>query len=316
VPLDRDLIERHVSYEDPRHGIAEEFLRPMIGGARTVAVLSRSLGVPAGLGFVVCPSFGPEHTQLNGLEVWAARAMAAAGFPVLRYQSQGYADSEGSRDAIGPLSHLADAADAVGVLSERLDGVPVATIGGLFGATVAALTAQRLGLAGVAMWEPAIDGTRYAERLLRNLALQDMATARNQERPRPPLTELRERLASGGVDAQGFLFTKRAYDELASMSLARDLGAFKGASLILGVSRSGRPSPAASGLHEHLERGGGAASLRTIQDKIVRPLGTYRFVAFNDRPGRLDTQFALNAEIASGTVAWAQDAFASLGGAA
>jgi alpha/beta superfamily hydrolase len=316
MPVDRDLIERHVSYEDPRNGIAEEFLRPMIGGARTVAVLSRPLGAPQDLGFVVCPSFGPEHTQLNGLEVWVARAMAAAGFPVLRYQSQGYGDSEGSRDAIGPISHLADAADAVGVLSERLDGAPVATIGGLFGAMVAALTADRLELAGVAMWEPAVDGTRYAERLLRNLALQDMAAARNQERSRPPLTALRERLDSGGVDAQGFLFTKRAYDELASMSLARDLGAFNGASLVLSVSRSGRPSTAASALHEQLERGGGPATLRTIQDKIVRPLGTYRFVAFNDRPGRLDTQFALNAEIASATVAWAQDASTSLGGAA
>jgi pimeloyl-ACP methyl ester carboxylesterase len=313
VPVDIDLIERHRAYEDPQGRIAEEFLRPMIGGARTVAVLSQPLVTHADLGFVMCPSFGAEHTQLNALEVVVARAMAAAGFPVLRYQSQGYADSEGPRDAICPATHLTDAADAVAVLSERLDGVPVATVGGLFGGMVAALTAQRLDLAAVAMWEPAIDGTRYAERMLRNLALQEMAAARNQDRPRPPLTVLREQLAEGSLDAQGFLFTKRAYDELASMSLLRDLRTFEGASLVLGVSRSGRPSAAVTALYEQLARIGWNVTLRTIGDKLVRPLGTYRFVGFNDRPGRLDTQFALNTEIASATVSWARDVLASLG---
>jgi alpha/beta superfamily hydrolase len=308
VPVDLDLIERHRGYEDPQSGIAEEFLRPTIGGARTVAVLSQPIGPRAALGFVVCPSFGPEHTQLNGLEVVVARAIAAAGFPVLRYQSQGYADSEGPRDAIDPASHLADAADAVGVLSDRLDGAPVGTAGGLFGAMVAALTAQRLDLAAVAMWQPAIEGARYAERLLRNLALQEMAAARNRERPRPPLAELRDQLAAGAVDAQGFLFTNRAYEQLAEMSLSRDLVNFRGQSLVLGVSRSGRPSPAMSALQEHLTQLGGTATLRTIQDKVVRPLGTYRFVNFSDRPGRLDSQFALNGEVAAATVVWAQDA--------
>jgi pimeloyl-ACP methyl ester carboxylesterase len=252
---------------------------------------------------VLCPSFGAEHTHLNGLEVLAARSLAAAGFPVLRYQSQGYGDSEGPRDAITPSSHLADAAEAVDVLRSRIGDRPVGIVGGLFGGTVALLTAERLGLPAVAMWEPAVDGKRYAERVLRNLAIQEMAVARNRDRPRPPLTDLRERLRSGALDVQGFLLTAGAYDELAGVSLG-GLG-YRGASLVVSISRSGHPSPSAASLHERLERAGGVTALRTVRDRLVHPLGSYRFVGFNDRPGRLDTQFALNGRIANETAAWA-----------
>jgi pimeloyl-ACP methyl ester carboxylesterase len=305
VGIDRDLIDRHRSYEDPHRSIAEEFLRPHLGGARTVAVLSSPLDRPPAIGVLVCPSFGPEHTQLNGLEVVVARELAAAGAAVLRYQSQGYADSDGPRDAITPASHLADAADAVDVLAERLGGLPVITAGGAFGGTVAALTAQALDLPAVALWEPAVDGTRYAERLLSNLALQEMAAARNQDRPSPPLTKLREELAGGALDAQGFTFTSAAYDELVSTSLLRDLTPSHRRSLLVAVSRSGRPSPAIAGLDERLRELGWATTLRTIRDRLVRPIGTYRFVEFDDRPGRRDTQFALNTQVASATTAWA-----------
>ena len=272
-----------------------------------MGVVSSPIAEALPLGFVICPSFGPEHTQLNGLEVVVARQLAAAGFTVLRYQSQGYADSEGPRDAIDPDTHLADAKDAVGVLAERLGGKPIVPLGGLFGGTIAALTAQELDLLAVAMWEPAVDGLRYAERLLRNLAIQEMAAARNQDRPGPPLTALREQLSAGSLDAQGFTFTSRAYDRLAAASLLRDLSTSDRACLVVGVSRSGRPPAAMSSLVEHLGTIGWTTTLRTVTDKLVRPLGTYRYVGFDDRAGRRDTQFALNEAIASETVAWARD---------
>jgi hypothetical protein len=43
-----------------------------------------------------------------------------------------------------------------------------------------------------------------------------------------------------------------------------------------------------------------------VKDKLLRPLGTYRFVGFDDRPGRRDTQFALNSQVATVTVTWAR----------
>jgi pimeloyl-ACP methyl ester carboxylesterase len=306
VSVDLTLLEQHRRYEDDRRGISEELLQPVIGGARTVAVLSRPTGPQHHLGFVLCPSFGSEHTQLNGLEVVVARAVAAAGFPVLRYQSQGYADSEGPRDAIGVRSHLADAADAVEALSARDEVRSVAVMGGLFGGTVAALTAERLGLRTMALWEPAVDGGRYAERLLRSLALPEVAAPTRGD-GRPPLTRLRERLASGApLDVRGFVLTNDAFDELHAIDLTRDLASFDGRSLVLGVSRSGRPAPGVTTLAEHLERLGGAATTVVVKDKLVHPLGAFRFAPMAERPGRVDMHFALNVAVADATVAWAR----------
>jgi len=304
--FDPSLIESFRRYEDPRAGIGEEFVRPQIGGARTVGVLSRPLGAGSDLGFVVCPSFGPEHTQLNGLEVVVARALSAAGFSVLRYHGQGYADSDGPREAIRVASHLADAADAVGVLADQPGVHRVGVIGGLFGGTVAALTAERLRLPAAGLWEPATDGNRYAERLLRNLALRELAEGRDTGGGKAPLTILREQLASGGVDIRGFLFTKRAFDELSAIDLIGSLSSFDGESLVLGISKSGRPGPTVEALAAHLNGLGGSTTLKVVRDRLTRPFGTYRFVGFPDRPGRSDTQFAMNDEIARTTVAWAQ----------
>ena len=304
VSIDRDLIERSHAYEDARLRIREEFLQPDIGGGPTVAVLSTPVDRRPRLAVLICPSFGPEHTQLNGLEVAVARSLAAAGSAVLRYQSQGYADSLRAGDPVGPDSHLSDAVDAAGVLAERAPGAPIVTAGGLFGGSIAALAAQHLDLSGVVMWEPAVDGARYGERMLRNLALQEMAFTRNQDRPQPPMTVLRERLAAGEVDAQGFRFTKDAYDRLAELSLLDQLGAAARAALIVAVSRSTSPSRTMTTLAEHLVGLGWNATLRVVVDRLTRPLGTYRFVGLDGRPGRLDTQFALNARIAEETVAW------------
>src|SRR3989442_15031247 len=112
-------LERHGRYEDRQAGISEEFLQPVLGGERTVAVLSRPLGQSSSVGWVVCHSFGMEQIHLGRLDVLAARALAAAGFPVLRFHGQGYGDSEKGADAIGLSSHLAENADAVRLLQEE-----------------------------------------------------------------------------------------------------------------------------------------------------------------------------------------------------
>ena len=303
--IDLRLLERYQRYEDPRSGISEEFLRPTIGGAGTVAVLSRPLGSTEDLGFVVCPSFGSEHTQMDGLEVRVARTLAAAGFPVLRYHGQGYGDSEGPREHVGASSHLADAADAVGVMAERGGVGRVATVGGLFGASVAALTAERLSLPATAMWQPVTNGHRYAEQILRGVALWQMTEFRRTGE-KAPLSVLREQLDATGVDIRGFVFTKQAYDEIAAVDLMTDLVSFRGASLTLGVSRSEHLPPAATALVEHLRALGGVATHDVVRDKLVHPLGAYRYVGFADRHGRLDTQFVLNERIADATLTWAR----------
>lgn len=72
--MDRSFLERHRSWKDREAGIGEEFLRPEVGGARTVAVLTKPLGEAHDTGWVVCHSFGGEQMHLSRLEVMVARA--------------------------------------------------------------------------------------------------------------------------------------------------------------------------------------------------------------------------------------------------
>src|SRR5438128_4485746 len=143
MPLNEELVRLYRSFEDPEAGVREEFHQPRLGPGRTVAVLSRPTGSSSSVGWVLCHSFGIEQVNLHRLEVLTARAMAAAGFPVLRFHVQGYGDAERRGEPVDVQWHLDGAGDAVALVRE-LDGVSrVGILGARFGAMVAALTAHR-----------------------------------------------------------------------------------------------------------------------------------------------------------------------------
>src|SRR5439155_562777 len=152
-------------------------------GGRTVAVLSRPLGQSSSVGWVVCHSFGMEQIHLGRLDVLAARALAAAGFPVLRFHGQGYGDSEKGADAIGLSSHLAENADAVRLLQEQEGVERVGVLGARFGGMVAALVADRLDLPLMALWDPSVRGNLYIRDLLRRELLSKMAAGEDEVGP-------------------------------------------------------------------------------------------------------------------------------------
>src|SRR5262249_34932224 len=151
------LLASHRQYEDKRTGITEEFLQPTLQGVRTVAVLSRPLGPARPVGWVICHSLALEQVHLARMEVVVARTLAAAGFPVLRYHTRGYGDSDGG-EGVGLGTHLADATEAV-ELMRRVGGVErIGMLGARFGGTVAALVADRLDLDLLGLWEPVTRG--------------------------------------------------------------------------------------------------------------------------------------------------------------
>ena len=80
---------------DERAGLRERFITTTIGGDQTVGVLATPLGEEKTTGWVICHSYGMEQVNLQTHEVPAARALAASGFPVIRYHGQGYGDSNG-----------------------------------------------------------------------------------------------------------------------------------------------------------------------------------------------------------------------------
>ena len=116
--VDRERIEALRSYVDRGLGIQETFVQPLIGGGRTIGVLSGPLDSPPLGGWVVCHSFGLEQVYLQSLESALARRLAATGFAVLRFHGRGYGDSELGTEHISLRSHVDDAQDAARVLSE------------------------------------------------------------------------------------------------------------------------------------------------------------------------------------------------------
>jgi hypothetical protein len=297
------LLQRR-RFEDDRSGIAEEFLQPSLGLGKTVAVLSRPLGPPHPMGWVVCHSFGLEQIHLSRLDVTVARALSASGFPVLRYHGSGYGDSELGMEVIGLASHMDEAADAVELLREQAGVDRVGVLGARFGGTVAALVADRLDLPFMALFEPMTNGAQYMRDLLRTRLFAEMAGGK-EETGALGMDQLRHELAAQGwLDVKGLRLARQAYDDISEIDLQRDLRRFHGRALLIGVTRSGKASPALSRLSDHLRTLGGESSLAPIRHALAPQFGQFHFQTTDGGAAKLDTQYELDEKIAENSVAW------------
>jgi pimeloyl-ACP methyl ester carboxylesterase len=305
VSVDLELLHRHRRYESAEQGLNEEFLQPTLGLGRTVAVLSRPSSRARPTGYVICHSLGMEQIHLGRLDVIVARALAAAGFPVLRFHGQGYGDSESSMEVIGLSSHAAEADDAVALMGEQEGVDRVGVLGARIGGTVAALAADRAGLSLMALWEPIVRGGTYMRDLLRSELLAKMV-AGQADGGTSDMSRLKEELsASGSVDIKGFRLSRAAHDEVASIDLTRDLQRFAGSSLLVSPSRTERANPTLVKLSDKLASQGGTCELRVVQDPFAAQFGQYRFQTVDGGRGKRDVQLELNEKIAAATIEWA-----------
>jgi dienelactone hydrolase len=307
LPVDERLLLAHRRYEDAAAGYSEEFLQPTLGGGRTVAVLARPLGPAQPVGWVILHSFGLEQMHLSRLDVVVARSLAAAGFPVLRFHGQGYGDSERMAEPIGLASHLADATDAVALMAEQ-DGVErVGVLGARFGGTVAALVADRERLAFMGLWEPMARGSHYMRDILRSRVFAEMV-GKSDEAGASQMDELRAELAGQGwSDIKGLLLTSETNDAIAAVDLSKDLEHFNGHALVVGVSRTGKPSPGLSKLTQRLADLGATCSVVTLQDTLAAQFGQFHFQTTDGGRAKVDTQYELNEQIAEATSRWATE---------
>lgn len=305
--IDLELLQQHRRFEDPQAGISEEFLQPRLGLGETVAVLTRPLGRSAPVAWVICHSFGIEQIHLSRLDVIVARALAAAGFPVLRYSGQGYGDSQLGMEVVGLASHLAEAEDAV-QLMRRQEGVEqVGTLGARFGGAVAAIVAERLDLPLLGLWDPVVRGSQYVRELLRSEVLSGIVES-GEGGGSTHLTQIREELDSKGwTDIKGWLLSGQAHDEISAVDLRETLSRFSGSALLVGLSRTPKVPSSLSALSEALGRGGGSCSLQLVQDAFASQFGQFRWRTVEGGTSKRDTQLELNEKIADVTLAWAKD---------
>jgi dienelactone hydrolase len=305
VAVDQELLERHRRYEDPAARIGEEFLQVSLGQGRTVAVLSRPLGPTAPIGWVVCHSLGMEQIHLGRLDVLVARALAAAGFPVLRFHGQGYGDSELGADVVGLSSHVAETEDAVRLMAAQPGVAQVGTMGARFGGMIAALVADRMDLPAMALWEPSVRGSRYMRDLLRRELLSKLAAGEDAAGV-PEMERLREDLATlGWADIRGFQLSRQAHDDISAVDLTKDLTRFSGTALLVAPSRNDRVDAALTKLSAHLESLGARTEVEVVTDPFAGQFGQFRFQTVEGGRGKRDVQLELTDKITAATVAWA-----------
>jgi hypothetical protein len=137
----------------------------------------------AGLAFVMSHPFGEEKLWSHRVFVSMARALAARGHAVLRFDYMGAGDSSGATSDTSVETHVSDLRSAVRQLLQRHPATRrIGAIGLRLGASIAALAAERaavdaelalLGEGPLVLWEPVIDGESYFQEILRsNLSTQ------------------------------------------------------------------------------------------------------------------------------------------------
>jgi pimeloyl-ACP methyl ester carboxylesterase len=299
-------------YEDTAAGLSEEYLETRLGPGRSLALLSSPLADERSCAWVLVPSIGPEHGNLRRLETLVARSLAAAGFPALRIRPDVHPE-RGAAGEIDLSSRLVEVTEAIELLRGRAGVDTVALCGMLFGGTVAALLADRLDVAGLALVEPVTNGKRYIRETVRRQAIAELMASSDGDAPRTldeagpaarPLEDLAER---GATTIRGLRLSKHQFDLVSAVDLDRDLGSYAGSTLLVALSGTGAPGPGLRKLETKLASLGGEATLEVLQDPLPAPFGEYYYR--NAGPVRIDTRLDLDRRIADLVARWAGDRF-------
>lgn len=181
----------------------------------------------AGLGFVMSHPFGEEKLWSHRIFVSVAKALAARGHAVLRFDYTGAGDSSGTTSETSIETHVADLRSAVVQLLERYPQTKrVGVIGLRLGASIAALLAEAAARdtalecvreGPLVLWEPVIDGEAYFQEILRsNLSTQLAVYGKVLENREV----LQARIRAGGVvNVDGYELGKLLFDSGATTSL-------------------------------------------------------------------------------------------------
>lgn len=212
-------------------------------GARLFAVAHEPVGTPSGNVYVFCHPFAEEKLWAHRVFVVYARRLAAAGAAVLRVDLRGNGDSDGDFSDSSVETGIADIRCAIDHARQRWSSASVHLLGLRFGATLAALVAERSSdVARLILWAPVTDGEKFMQEVLRtNLATQ---TAVYKE-VRFDRTELVEQMRAGGtVNVDGYAMAYPMYEEAARIKLTAAKKRHAGVCLVVHVDRQpGRPAP-------------------------------------------------------------------------
>ncbi|MGP1664378.1 MAG: alpha/beta fold hydrolase, partial [Rhodanobacter sp.] len=113
---------------------------------------------------LLCPPFGQDMIRSHRIYRQLARALAAEGVPVLRFDYFGSGDSAGESLQLDWQRCLADAANAATELRSRSGCDTIIAFGARLGGSLAMTASANMRLAKVVAWDPIINGAAYVAR--------------------------------------------------------------------------------------------------------------------------------------------------------
>ncbi len=227
-------------------------------------MLYRPEGKPR-YGLLMCHPLFEERKSAHRVMVDAARALAAAGGLVLRFDYRGCGDSTGEFTAFACPDWRDDIGRAARFLTEQAEVKHLGLLGLRLGASLAFEAAQTIPSAGFAvLWEPILNGRRYFDQELRRKLVREMVTFGQSRETRATL--LKDLEDGKPIDLDGYAVTARLVDGINAIDLIPAAGRAPRNVSLVQVARTGVASRELTGFKEALLAGGTAVDLIAAEE--------------------------------------------------
>lgn len=167
---------------------------------------------------VYCHPLFEEKLEAHRVGVNFARRAARDGFDLLRFDYYGDGDSEGVFQDTSAETRIADIHSAISEIRRRTGSTRLVLIGSRMGATLALVAAERSSdVTAVVAWAPILNVGEYLYDFLRSNLTAQLATYKKILEDRKAL--LRRIKEGGMVNVEGYLLTRRFYEEGAAIEI-------------------------------------------------------------------------------------------------
>jgi dienelactone hydrolase len=289
-----------------RGGVTERMFHLEVEGDRLFAMLTAPEDPAAArdLGFLAVHSFGLEVLTLRRAERGVARALAAAGHPVLFVHRRGFGDSEGDPDDASLERQLADLRAAQTWLLANTAAERAGAYGAKFGGLLAGVLAREGGVDRMALFQPSTSGAQWSKSLVREMQVVRMADPDGDRRGlEDMLADLRR---DGVLDVLGYGLPLTLYDALQDVDLTADLGSFGGDALVVQIAKRPTLAKDLEGLRDRVDAGAGRCETEVVREPGGSTFGSASFVATTSNVNiRTDVMAPVVAAIAQRTAVWA-----------
>ncbi|MFX0135810.1 MAG: serine aminopeptidase domain-containing protein [Candidatus Hodarchaeota archaeon] len=187
-------------------------------GANLFGILHYPKNTFNNIGLVVCAPFAEEKHESYRVLVNCARFLAKRGLFTLRFDYYGSGDSEGEWQNSTINSRLSDIKSAVQFLRKKISNIKIGLLGLRFGATLAALAAEKNRyLSFLILWQPLLDLREYLYQCLRsNLTTQVIL----YNKIRHNREALIEQLNQGKlINLDGFMLSQEMHQQASAINL-------------------------------------------------------------------------------------------------